>query len=477
MNTKMKMFTRNLTYTFNAKVLSTLISMFLILIVPKVLGVTEYSYWQLYIFYLNYIGILGLGWSDGIYLKTGGANYRDLDKAVLISQFWLMAFTEIILSFIFLGIVFSFIVDEDKRFILVITAVSGFFLIMRSLFFYILEATSRIKEFALFNTIDRVLYLLLTIAALGLHVTSYKPLILVDMMSKIISYLMLVFLCKDIVIGKTISLRQGIREAWDNISVGVKLLIANIASTLIIGVVRWGIERKWDIATFGKVSLTLSISNLLLLLVNSVGIVMFPMLRQAKQEKLPQLYVHMRNAIMFPLFGLLIFYYPGILLLSQWLPKYSTSLTYMAIILPICIYESKISMLINTYLKNYRKEKTILVVNLVVLCLSILTTYISIFILSNLMLSVLSIFILLAFRCIFAEIILAKFIKINVIKDILYEFVVSVFFIASNWYIGGYAGFSLYLAVFSVYLLVKRKELRNLLVLLNTRLRASSPEE
>ncbi|AIQ48999.1 hypothetical protein R70723_26155 [Paenibacillus sp. FSL R7-0273] len=476
MNSKLKVLTRNLTYSVNAKVLSTLISIFLILIVPKVLGVTEYSYWQLYVFYLNYIGILGFGWSDGIYLKIGGAKYIELDRAVLISQFWLMAITETILSLAFLGIIFSFIADPDKRYILIITAISGFFLIMRSLFFYILEATNRIKEFALFNIIDRVLYLLLTVVALVLHVVSYKPLIIIDMVSKIVSFLMLAYLCKDIVIGKAISCSQGIREAWDNISIGIKLMIANIASTLIIGVVRWGIERQWDIATFGKVSLTLSISNLLLLLVNSVGVVMFPLLRQAKQEKLPRLYLHLRNGMMFPLFGLLVLYYPGVLLLSQWLPKYSESLKYMAIILPICIYESKISMLINTYLKNYRKEKTILFVNGITLGLSVLTTYVSIFVVSNLLLAVLSIFILLAFRCILAEIILAKFIKIQVFKDTVYELVVSICFILFNWYFAGYVGFILYLGIYFVYLLIKRKELSNLLILINTRLRSSNTE-
>ena len=47
-------------------------------------------------------------------------------------------------------------------------------------------------------------------------------------------------------------------------------MFANIASMLIIGVVRFGIERSWDVETFGKVSLTLSASNLMMLFINAV---------------------------------------------------------------------------------------------------------------------------------------------------------------------------------------------------------------
>ena len=38
-----------------------------------------------------------------------------------------------------------------------------------------------------------------------------------------------------------------------------------------------------------------------------------------------------------------IFYYPIKLILSTWLPQYADSLRYMALLFPICIYESKMS--------------------------------------------------------------------------------------------------------------------------------------
>ena len=57
------------------------------------------------------------------------------------------------------------------------------------------------------------------------------------------------------------------------------------------------------------------------------------------------------------LLGALIVYYPLKIVLSAWLPKYVDSLTYMALVFPMCVFEAKIALLINSYLKTLRKEK------------------------------------------------------------------------------------------------------------------------
>ena len=83
---------KNLSYTVLANGTNTLVSMVLVLFVPKVLGVTEYAYWQLYLFYASYVGFFHLGWADGVYLKFGGKEYESLDKQYFNTQFWLLTF-------------------------------------------------------------------------------------------------------------------------------------------------------------------------------------------------------------------------------------------------------------------------------------------------------------------------------------------------------------------------------------------------
>jgi len=107
------------------------------------------------------------------------------------------------------------------------------------------------------------------------------------------------------------------REAFENISVGIKLMFSNIASMLVIGFVRFGIERTWDVSTFGKVSLTLSISNLLMLFINAIGIIIFPVLRRIDQRKISLIYMTIRDLLMTVLLGVLLTYYPLKMILSK----------------------------------------------------------------------------------------------------------------------------------------------------------------
>lgn len=458
----LKKIAKNFTYTFTSRLVSTIISVIMVLILPKYLEIDQHSYWQLYVFYLSYIVILGLGWNDGIYLKLGGSKYNELNKPLLVSQFWLMAFVEVIFAIFFILLISIFVSGEDRTFILWITAISGFFLILRSLFYSVLEATNKIRIFAIIILLDRVIYFFLVLSVLLMNLHSYKPLILMDLITKIVIVIILIYHCRDIVFGQSVSLKTAIIEAMSNINIGIKLMLANIASSLIVGTVRWGIERQWDIQTFSKVSLTLSISSLFILLLNAVGIVMYPLLRRTSLERLPSMYIQLRNFIMVPILGMLIFFYPLKILLSAWLPQYSDGFIYIAMLLPVCVYESKMSMLVLTYLKTLRKEKMILHVNITALTLSIISTVGLVFILENLNLAVLSIFVLLVFRCILAEVLLSRVIKINVYKDITLELLLTFVFIISSWIFDGIESSIVYILLYIIYLAIKKTDIKNM---------------
>ena len=107
-----------------------------------------------------------------------------------------------------------------------------------------------------------------------------------------------------------VSINEILIEAKENIRVGIKLLIANGASLLIVGIVRYSIQSQWDVETFGKVSLSLSVSNMFMGFIQAVGVSLFPMLRRINQDRLSQLYLTIRHMLMFPMLGCLIFYYP-----------------------------------------------------------------------------------------------------------------------------------------------------------------------
>ena len=471
MNTKLRNILENITYTFTANILTMLISIIMTLILPKFLGVTDYSYYQLYIFFISYVGFFHFGWIDGIYLKIGGMEYNDLEKSNYVTQFWMLNVLEIIIAAIISIFALFTIKNIDKSFVLISTSVCGVITILRTYLLFILQSTNRIKEYAKYTRVDRFIYFALVIVFLFLGFKNYKIILYIDIFSKLVALVLCANKMKDIVFGKLNISKNTLLEIFENISIGIKLMLANIASTLIIGVVRFGIQKNWDIETFGKISLTLNISNLLMTFINAVAVIMFPLLRREEESNLPKIYVILRNTLMIFLYMMLIFYYPLKLILSTWLPQYADSLRYMALLFPICIYESKMSMLINTYLKSFRKEKSMLIINTISLILSLILTILSVFILNNLTLAILSIVFLLGFRCVIGELVLTKIMNILIYKDIILETVLTAIFIISSWFINNMFCSIIYTCFYSIYVFIKRKDIKRTILLFKKILR------
>ena len=459
MNIKAMSFIKNMSYTISSNLISLIISTLVVLIVPKLIGIEEYGYWQLYIFYTSYVGFLHFGWNDGIYLRFGGEEYKNLDKRLFYSQFIELLGSQLFIAIlIWLGS-FFLVGDINRGFILQMVALAMVLVNTRLMFFYILQATNRIKEFARLTMLDRIVYILLIVIFLLFGVRDFKLMIIADLIGKFISLFFAALSCKEIVFRRINTFYLTMPESIINISVGIKLMFANIASMLIIGIVRFGIERAWDVATFGKVSLTLSISNMMMIFINAVGIIMFPILRRTNQDKLANIYSTMRDFLMVILLGFLIIYYPLKTVMAAWLPQYAESLLYMSLVFPMFIYEGKMALLINTYLKTLRREKVMLKINLVSMILSLFMTYITTQVFVNLDIAILNIVVLLAIRSAIAESYLARELNIRVKKDVLLEVLLTIVFILTGWFVNSWMTMIIYGIVYFIYLMIKRKDI------------------
>lgn len=459
MNSKAISFIKNMSYSISSNLISFFISTIVILIIPKLIGVEAYGYWQLYLFYSSYVGFLHFGWNDGIYLKYGGAEYKKLDKKLFFSQFiQLLAFQLIIGVFIW-TVAIVFVMDPNRLFIIKMIAIVTVLMNTRALFFFILQATNRIKEYANITILDRIIYIIIILVLLLIGIRDYKLMILADLVGKFISLILCLYSCKEIAFNKISSFYFTLGEVYTNISIGISLMIANIASSLIIGIVKLGIERTWDVTTFGKISLTLSISSMMMVFINAVGVIIFPVLRRADPKKIASIYEMVRALLMVVLFSILIFYYPLKHIMSAWLPHYSESLLYMALVFPMFIFEGKMALLINTYLKTLRKEKEMLKINMMCTGLSLILTYITTQVFMKLDFAILNIVILLIVRAALAELYLAKELNIRVKKDLIFEVLLTSIFIASGWYIDSWFVVIIYGVSYLGYLWISKESI------------------
>ncbi len=459
MNSKAINFFKNFSYAFTSNLTSLLLSSLVVLIVPRLIGVEEYGYWQLYLFYSSYVGFLHFGWSDGIYLNYGGKQYSEIDKKSLFSQFYMLLGMQLLIAIMILGLSNRYITDSDKSFAISMTAICMIVSNIRSMPLFIFQATNRIKEYAYITIVGKILNFIIIIIFFLYQFANFKILVYADLLGKAFSLSLSIYYLRDIVFFGTRNFSFVVREALDNINSGIKLMFSNIASMLIIGVQRFFIERAWDVSTFGKISLILSISKLVMLFINAIGIIIFPILRRTNKDNLSKLYKTLRNLLMVVLFGSLLFYYPAKVILKFWLPAYSDSLIYMGILLPIIIFEGKMGLLINTYLKTLRKEKIILRVNITSFVVSLVFTIITIYYFKSLELAVLSIVIVLWFRALIAEIYLSSILDLDLNQDFILELMMTAIFILLTWFIDSWLFIPVYLTIYSLLIYIKRRDI------------------
>lgn len=452
-------FFQNISFTFASNFICTLISVLVTFILPKGISVENYGYFQLYFFYVNYTGFLHFGWADGLFLRHGGDYYESLNKDVLGSQFKIYWAIEILFSLIFCLVALYLTNGPQRTKVFILIGASIAFNLPKTYLQYLLQATNRIREYATLITLERIVFGLLILAIVCLGKDSFTLAISADLLGKFISLVYAIFHCRDLLTSHFVISKCVFKEILSNINVGSKLMFANIASLLIIGIVRWAIDQKWDVSTFGKISLTLSISNIMLIFVRSVSMVMLPTLRRIDGRKYAAIYNDIKVLLFTLMFGGLLIYYPLNVILTIWLPKYADCLKYMAILFPLCVFEGKLSILVEMYLKTMRLEKKILFSNVATLIFSVIATFISVFILENLTVAVMCILVIFAFRTTLGEYMLSKHLDINFYRNIFVEIALVAVFVCSSWLVGGIKGLFIYSGAYVVYLLMYRKKI------------------
>lgn len=461
MKDSVKSIFHKLYYSVSANFLNLSISIVASFIVPKLLGLEQYGYWQLYLFYVGYTGFFHFGLADGIYLRYGGKYYDELDKAMMHSQYWLLTVLEIV---IFIAIIlFSIyrVEDSNKSLILVASGLNCILLLPRTVLQFILQSTGRIKEYARNFMIERILYIALILGFLSIGYRNFEYMLLADIIAKVVALIGLGYICRDIVFTKGVKLSAGIHEFWINVTTGVKLLFANIAGMLIIGIVRFGIERNWDVITFGKVSFSLSISNFLLTFIAAVSVVIFPIIKRTDSGKLPIVYDTIGTLLSGCMLVFLIAYYPIQKLLIIWLPHFYEAIQYFSILFPISLFEARTSLLINTYLKALREEKAMLAINGFSVLLSLATTIIVTLVFKDLTLAVISIVALQMVKCVIPDLYLQRKMKMKFSFEVLWDILATVVFIFGNWFVRGSQGWLIYIGFIIVVGIIRRKEFSN----------------
>jgi O-antigen/teichoic acid export membrane protein len=160
-----KRIAKNVTMSVMAQVVSVLVGFVLNLVVPKFIDEYDYSYWQTFLLYSQYLGILHFGLMDGIVLRYAQYDYEELDKKSVRSQYLGIMAVDFVLS---LGLlIWSLSVLEGvNRVIGILLACTTCIEITYNYISFTFQITNRISRYVSYIAVYRVIYCVLVLSCL-----------------------------------------------------------------------------------------------------------------------------------------------------------------------------------------------------------------------------------------------------------------------------------------------------------------------
>ena len=160
-----KKLAKNMIVSVAAQAVSLLVSFVMTLIVPRYVSEYTYSYWQMYMLYIAYVGVLHFGLLDGIVLRYGAYDYNELDRSRIRSQFMMLLFMLSCFA-VLLGVTSLFVFEGERRFVFLLVAVGIVTKNLATYNSYIFQITNRIERYAAVTIVQRGFFGLISVALL-----------------------------------------------------------------------------------------------------------------------------------------------------------------------------------------------------------------------------------------------------------------------------------------------------------------------
>ena len=465
---------KNFAMSTMSQVISLAVSFILGFIVPKFLSESQYAYWQTYVLYASYVSIFQFGILDGFILRYAQYDLEELDKTRVRSQFQALLIINCLISVIGIFVAMTFIDNIIYKWVMIFVSFS---IVIKNLFAYssyLLQCVNKIKQYASIIIVQRLIYAIIVVGLLFLNIKNFQMYCLADLLGDVGAIILSVIFNKCLFVGRGLGIKAALLETKNNIKAGVFLLIANLSGGLLIGSAKMVTQWRWDELVFGKVSFAFSLFGVFFSFILAISVVLFPSLKRLQQEELPILYKKIRDSLSPLLFILILFYFPLSWILEIWIPNYKISLIYLALILPLIIFTSKVSLLTNNYLKVYRKEKIMLIINIITLGVCFLACLASAYLFNSLDILIYSLLFVCMMRSIVSEIVVMRIIKQNAWFDFAIELIMTVIFVVAARYFSLWTGFLIYAVALAGYCILYRKNLAGIFRALKKKVKGKS---
>lgn len=357
-----KGFLNNLKFTAVAQAVILMASLAKSLVLPNLLGVESFSYWQTYSLYSGLATVFTLGFADGVYILYAGKPFseqtmRNLRGAIRLYTVFVCAICAIAMAVAFAEPV------GQKKLAYFFAAADIIPICLSGVFLLILQIQERMAEYGKYGTLDKVLILFfLVFIVVGNCATSWVV-IVADWLARMVALFALLRNMKEFYIGNAVPLRIA-GGVFARISrTGTNVLLAGFLVSLTSNIGRMIIERSGDVSGFAYYSFGLSIASLVLTFINATSMALYPSLKNSGVERSSETYSKIVKLCTLLCIASLAFLLPIELFLIWVFPKYEPTIQFLPCLLAMMAIQCKTQVVDFTYLKALRMERALLWVN------------------------------------------------------------------------------------------------------------------
>ena len=331
-------------------------------VVPKILVSSDFGYWQLFLFYVGYIGFAQLGLSDGVYLRLGGTPRNAIDRTSVSRHFVVLCASQLLLASAVAASALIFSVG-DRRFVSL--AIAAMIPVMSAVRYwgFVFQAMNETKLFSYSVLLQNVGFVIPLVVLLAMHVTDERAYVAFYVFAQFPALVVCLYRGKELLNYEGIHLRECCVDVSESIRAGVPLLLSTLAATLVLGSVRFIVDANWGISDFGAASLSITVVTFFLTLLAQFSLVLFPALRQIDRERVERFVWDLRTVAFAALPVAYVFYFPIAWILSLWLPTYRGAFQMAAVLMPLCVFDGLMQILYSTFFKVVRRERMLLALN------------------------------------------------------------------------------------------------------------------
>ena len=334
---------KNLLKVFSANFIQTLTSILVGFIVPSILTIEGYAD----TLYMTYVGVLHLGFVDGLYLKYGGKNLEKISKGKLKGEHTLLIFMQLLMTIIFLIVA---LINQDMVLFLMTISILPTNLVSFHKQFY--QAVGNFTKYSRIMNIYSFTYVIFNLALVFLiKSTSFEIYCLTNFICNTFALIYSEYHFYKLVHNEK---QQLSKESLKHIKSGFMLMSGNLAAIFLYSIDKWFVKLFFTVEDFSYYSFAVSMFNIIVVILNSVSITFYNVF--AKEEK-QNFVAKVKDTLLVLGAFASAAYFPLAVFLKLFLAKYTPSLTIIALSFATFPYLFIIKAIFVNLYKSRKKEK------------------------------------------------------------------------------------------------------------------------